>query len=46
MFDPNGNGVMDPQEEYLAFRIWEEMCGINEEDPGDPEDPDLPSSPG
>jgi hypothetical protein len=46
MFDPNGNGVTDPQEEYLAFRIWEEMCGISEEDPDSPEDPDRPSSPG
>ena len=46
MFDPNGNGVTDPQEEYLAFRIWEEMCGISEEDPDSPEDPNRLSSPG
>ena len=26
MFDFNNDGVMDPGEEYLAFRIWEEMC--------------------
>ena len=26
MFDFNNDGVMDPVEEYLAFRIWEEMC--------------------
>ena len=24
--DFDGDGVMDPGEEYLAFRIWEEMC--------------------
>ena len=32
MFDIDGNGVTDPGEEYLAFRIWEEMNGIEEED--------------
>ncbi len=32
MFDSDGDGVTDPGEEYLAFRIWEEMCGIHEED--------------
>lgn len=26
MFDFNGDGVMDPGDEYLAFRIWEKMC--------------------
>ncbi len=26
MFDFDGDGAMDPGEEYLAFRIWEEMC--------------------
>ena len=31
MFDFNGDGVMDPGEEYLAFRIWEEINGIDEE---------------
>ena len=36
MFDFNGDGIMDPGEEYLAFRIWEEMNGIDEED----EEPD------
>ena len=36
MFDIDGNGVDDPGEEYLAFRIWEEMNGIGEED----DDPD------
>ena len=38
MFDFNGDGVMDPGEEYLAFRIWEEMCledGEEEEDARD-----------
>lgn len=35
MFDINGDGVMDPGEEYLAFRIWEEMNGIDEEDETD-----------
>ena len=32
MFDFNGDGIMDPGEEYLAFRIWEEMNGIGEEE--------------
>ena len=32
MFDFDNDGIMDPGEEYLAFRIWEEMNGINEED--------------
>lgn len=22
MFDIDGNGIVDPGEEYLAFRIW------------------------
>ncbi len=35
MFDFNGDGIMDPGEEYLAFRIWEEMNGIDEEDEPD-----------
>ncbi len=26
MFDFNGDGHTDIGEEYLAFRIWEEMC--------------------
>ena len=26
MFDFDGDGLMDAGEEYLAFRIWEEMC--------------------
>ena len=25
LFDIDGNGIVDPGEEYLAFRIWEEM---------------------
>lgn len=32
MFDIDGNGVVDPGEEYLAFRIWEEMNGIDEDE--------------
>ena len=32
LFDIDGNGVVDPGEEYLAFRIWEEMNGIDEEE--------------
>ena len=32
MYDIDGNGVVDPGEEYLAFRIWEEMNGIGEEE--------------
>ena len=31
MFDIDGNGIADPGEEYLAFRIWEEMNGIDED---------------
>ena len=40
MFDIDGNGTVDPGEEYLAFRVWEEMTGVDEdeEDPDDPED--------
>ena len=35
MFDFDNDGVMDPGEEYLAFRIWEEMCL---EDDGEPDE--------
>lgn len=35
MFDFNGDGIMDSGEEYLAFRIWEEMNRIDEEDEPD-----------
>ena len=38
LFDIDGNGVVDPGEEYLAFRIFEEMNGIEEEE----ESPDIP----
>ena len=41
MFDIDGNGKMDPGEEYLAFRIWEEMCledGEEDRDDRDGED--------
>lgn len=31
LFDFNGDGTVDPGEEYLAFRVWEEMNGITEE---------------
>ena len=31
MFDFDGDGIMDPGEEYLAFRIWEEECLAEEE---------------
>ena len=31
MFDFNADGIMDPGEEYLAFRIREEMNGIDED---------------
>ena len=40
MFDLDGNGRMDPGEEYLAFRVWEEMCGITEDDDGEDDDPE------
>ena len=40
MYDIDGNGKVDPGEEYLAFRIWEEMSGIDcEEENG--EEPDA-----
>lgn len=32
MFGFDGDGKMDPGEEYLAFRIWEEMCLVDEEE--------------
>ena len=35
MFDFDGNGTTDPGEDYLAFRIWEEMCGTDEEETED-----------
>ena len=38
LFDFNGDGVVDPGEEYLAFRIWEEMNGMDEEEPEDGEE--------
>lgn len=38
MLDFDGDGVMDPGEEYLAFRIWEEMCLEDEEDVRDDEE--------
>ena len=41
MFDYDNDGKMDPGEEYLAFRIWEEMCledGEEEQDDRDGED--------
>ena len=45
MFDFDHNGVMDPGEEYLAFRIWEEMCledGEEEQDARDDEEDEEP----
>ena len=33
MFDFDGNGVVDPGEEYLSFRVWEEMNGLDESFP-------------
>ena len=32
MFDFDNDGVIDPGEEYLAFRIWEEMCLVDDEE--------------
>ena len=29
--DLNGDGITDRCEEYIAFRIWEDMNGIREE---------------
>ena len=39
MFDFDGNGVVDSGEEYLSFRIWEEINGIDED--GEEDDPDA-----
>ena len=36
--DLNGNGETDSAEEYLDFRIWEEMTGNREEDEETPEE--------
>ena len=41
LFDIDGNGTLDPGEEYLAFRIWEEMNGIS----GDGEQEELSDTP-
>lgn len=38
MFDFDEDYVMDPGEEYLAFRIWEEMCLVDEEEEEDARD--------
>ena len=41
MFDFDGDGFMDPGEEYLAFRIREEMCledGTEANDPDEEEE--------
>ncbi len=38
LFDIDGDGVVDPGEEYLAFRIWEETVGMDEEESGDGEE--------
>ena len=40
MFDFDGDGVMDPGGEYLAFRIWEELCLEDGEEDDDREDED------
>lgn len=32
MYDLDGNGRVDPGEEYLHFRVWEEMNGIDEDE--------------
>ncbi len=32
MFDFNRDDVTDPGEQYLAFRIWEDVNGIEEDD--------------
>ena len=38
MFDIDGNGSINPGEEYLAFRIWEEMCLEKDEEEQDARD--------
>lgn len=32
MVDFDGKCVVDPGEEYLSFRVWEEMNGIDEDE--------------
>ena len=32
MFGFDEDHVMDPGEEYLTFRIWEEICLVDEEE--------------
>ncbi len=39
MYDPNRDGMTDMAEQYIGFRIWEEMNGIRE-DNGDREEED------
>ena len=38
MFGFDEDHVMDPGEEYLAFRIWEEMCLEKDEEEQDARD--------
>ena len=38
MFDFDGDGFMDPGEEYLAFRIREEICLEDETEANDPDE--------
>ena len=40
MFDMDGNGTVDPGEEYLAYNIWKEMNGIDEDEAAE-EMPDI-----
>ena len=38
LFDIDGDGAVDPGEEYLAFRIREKTVGIDEEESEDGEE--------
>lgn len=39
-FDFNHDGKVDPTEEYLAYKIWEEMTREEEEKEELPDNPD------
>lgn len=41
MFDFNGDGKMDPTEEYLAYKTWENVSGMDEDEDEEEGDPDL-----
>ncbi len=40
LFDVNHDGITDSSEMYLAFRVWEEVTGNQEDDALPEDDPD------